>query len=256
MGTGTGFFFNLTVDEDLMVPLVITNKHVVKGKSKGKFFLTQTDSEGNPILQRHFKVGFDVQFEQMWTFHPDPMIDLCAMPIGQLLSAAKVLKANLFYKALDQKLIPTSEQLRELDVVEDIFMIGYPNGIWDSFNNKPIIRKGITATHPKIDYNGNKEFMIDAACFPGSSGSPVIIYNNKTHIAKDGRILGQGKLIFLGVLYAGPQHTATGELKIINVPTVQKEVAISRIPNNLGIVIRSEEILGFVEIFKKKFKGK
>ncbi len=44
-------------------------------------------------------------------------------------------------------------------------MIGYPNGIWDEANNMPIIRRGITATHPNFNYNGKPEFMIDAACF-------------------------------------------------------------------------------------------
>lgn len=52
-------------------------------------------------------------------------------------------------------------------------MVGYPDGIWDEFNNQPIVRRGITATHPKNDFNGKGEFLIDAVCFPGSSGSPV-----------------------------------------------------------------------------------
>ena len=60
----------------------------------------------------------------MWTFHPDPNIDLCAMPIGQLLTAASKLGSTLFYKTFDKSIIPNSQQLDELDVVEDILMIG------------------------------------------------------------------------------------------------------------------------------------
>jgi hypothetical protein len=33
--------------------------------------------------------------------------------------------------------------------------IGYPNGLWDEFNNIPFFMKGITATHPNINYKGN-----------------------------------------------------------------------------------------------------
>lgn len=57
-------------------------------------------------------------------------------------------------------------QLGELSAIEDIIMIGYPDGIWDSINNQPIIRRGITATQPKNNFNGKQEFLIDAACSP------------------------------------------------------------------------------------------
>ena len=46
----------------------------------------------------------------------------------------------------------------------------------------------------------------------------------------------------MGTLYAGPQSTATGEIKIINVPTVQTPITLSSIPNNLGFVIKLERI--------------
>ena len=59
-------------------------------------------------------------------------------------------------------------------MVEDVLMIGYPNGLWDTTHNMPIIRRGTIATDIKLDYNEKKEFVIDAACFPGSSGSPVL----------------------------------------------------------------------------------
>ena len=70
-------------------------------------------------------------------------------------------------------------------------MIGYPIGLIDEYNNKPIVRKGITATTYNIDYNGKKEFLIDIACFPGSSGSPIFIRRDGLGIAKD----SQGKQI-------------------------------------------------------------
>lgn len=43
-------------------------------------------------------------------------------------------------------------------------------------------RRGITATNINFDYNGKKEFVIDAACFPGSSGFPVFIWKVVIHI--------------------------------------------------------------------------
>jgi hypothetical protein len=38
--------------------------------------------------------------------------------------------------------------------------------------------------------------------------------------------LGGMRLKLLGILYAGPQHTATGEIEIVNVPVKQQPVAI------------------------------
>ena len=254
IATGSGYFFNFSYPDNKVVQTVITNRHVVEGMNKGRFLLTKADKNNNPIIDQHFKIDFSTDFEKMWTFHPDPDVDLCAMPIGQLLAAAKHLNTELFFRAFDKQLIPNHEQLLDLDVVEDILMIGYPNGIWDSHNNMPIVRKGTTATHPNINYNGKKEFMIDAACFPGSSGSPVILYNRSGYSTKNGGFnIGGSRAYFLGTLYAGPQHTATGEIQVIDVPTLQKPVTFSRIPNNLGIVIKSEKILDFEDIFKKKF---
>ena len=109
-------------------------------------------------------------------------------------------------------------------------MIGYPNGIWDATNNMPILRKGITATHPNIDYEGRLEFLIDAACFPGSSGSPVFLFNTNGWTNRDGSMSLGSRVKLLGVLSSGPQHTTTGEVRIVTVPTQQRAVAISTHP--------------------------
>ena len=148
-------------------------------------------------------------------------------------------------------LISDDDKLKELSALEDIVMIGYPNGIWDEVNNKPIIRKWVTATHPCLDYNGKKELMIDAACFPGSSGSPVFILNEGSYTDKLGNTyMGQTRVFLLGTLYAGQQHTTEGEIKIINVPTSQLPISISRIHNNLALVIKAERIKELEQLFE------
>ena len=127
-------------------------------------------------------------------------------------------------------------------------MVGYPNGLWDAVNNMPIFRKGSTATHPNFDYNGKKEFLIDIAAFPGSSGSPVMIFNQGGYQDKKGNVfMGKDRVILLGVLYAGLQHTATGE--IIISPNLQNPVALSKIPNNIGIVLKAERISELEPLF-------
>ena len=144
---------------------------------------------------------------------------------------------------MSRSFLPTADELEDLSALEEILMIGYPNGIWDATNNMPILRRGITATHPNIDYEGRKEFLIDAACFPGSSGSPVFLFNTSAWTDRKGNtMMGGPRVKLLGLLYAGPQHTATGEVRIVTVPTQQRAIALSSIPNNLGLVIKAARL--------------
>jgi len=133
-------------------------------------------------------------------------------------------------------------------------MIGYPNGLWDELHNLPIIRKGITATHPGLRLNGKPEFLIDAACFPGSSGSPVFLANIGGYISGRAHILGGNRIYLLGTLYTGPQHTTTGEIFAINVPTDTKSIVSGLIPNNLGYVIHSSELSALEEAVRGSLK--
>lgn len=84
-------------------------------------------------------------------------------------------------------------------VIEDITFIGYPSGLYDERNKISIIRQGITATPIWNNFRGEKAFLIDAGVFPGSSGSPVFIYNRGTYPSKDGIILGN-RLLFVGII--------------------------------------------------------
>ncbi len=251
IGTGTGFFFTFTLTDNKSVPAIVTNKHVIEGAKQGKFHFNLADENGQPLKATHTSFIIN-NFQAAWIPHPDDNVDLCVMPIAPLLSQAEQQGKKIFFITLDKSLILNPDEISELIAFEEVIMIGYPNGIWDSVNNMPIIRKGITATHPNLDYNGKLEFMIDAACFPGSSGSPVYLFNLGGYTTKaGGTVIGGARIKLLGILYAGPQHTATGEIEVINVPTQQKVVAFSRIPNNLGLVIKAQRLLDFDKIFQQ-----
>jgi hypothetical protein len=247
--TGTGFFFRF-LDEGLSnVPCVVTNKHVVQGAIKGKIIFSLSDADGNPINTEHMPVEYN-NFENSWIFHPEADIDLCILPIAPILQQIEEEKGRkVFFISLDKSLIPSFEQFNQLSAIEDITMIGYPNGLWDRVNNLPIIRKGITATHPKFNHNGREEFVIDAACYPGSSGSPVMIFNQGTYSSGNDVHVGTRALL-LGILFAGPQFTSTGEIVVLNVPT-SRPISVSHIPMNLGYVVKSHKLLDFEELLSK-----
>ena len=253
-GSGTGFFYRFADKGDTYVPAIVTNKHVIGGSLSGSFVLTEKDDNGKPIYGQYRRFYFD-DFQSWWRAHPDNEVDLCAMPIAPILRQAEEREIKLFYISLDKSLLLAEEQLNDLILMEDIVMVGYPNGIWDEKNNMPIFRKGITATHPNLDWNGRPEFLIDAACFPGSSGSPVFLFNQGGYATKSGGlVIGPSRVKLLGVLYAGPQHSVSGEVQIVQVPTQNVAVAVSSIPNNLGIVIKSSQLTAFDHIFERMVK--
>ncbi len=248
ISTGTGFFVFLNdfknKNEEPRVAL-ITNKHVIKGAKTGRLTLTEK-KEGKIDNTHHFNLPHD-DFESAWLPHPDNSIDLCMLNFKpyEILFEGKGIE--LFYFPIPIGIIPDKKTIESFDTLEEVIMIGYPNGIWDSYNNKPIFRKGVTATDFRLNYNNKKEFLIDIAVFGGSSGSPVLL----TRVAYDENKNPHREVYFLGILYAGFQHRANGEIKIVEIPQTHKTLIETLIPNNLGIVIKSNRIIDFRNLFYK-----
>nr|WP_279169241.1 serine protease [Providencia huaxiensis] len=251
VSSGTGYFFDFLVDGDFSVPCIVTNKHVINGSKEGKFHLTLQKDDGSIDLGNYMAILFN-NFESMWIKHPELDVDLAIFPLAPIFRQLEMDGKKFYSVRLRKENLADDTLLSTLSSMEDIIMIGYPNGIWDEKHNLPIIRKGITATHAKLPYNDKFEFMIDAACFPGSSGSPVFLANIGSFIDKNGNLCAGSRIALLGTLYAGPQHIATGEVRVINIPIADKPIAISTIPNNLGLVIQASKLEDFEGILLEK----
>jgi hypothetical protein len=177
-----------------------------------------------------------------WVLHPDDNVDLCALVIRDVFAA---FQKHAFFKAITSNLIPSQEQLEELGAVEDILlMIGYPSGLWDKVNNYPLMRRGITASHPAVDHevDGVPMTVIDIASFPGSSGSPVFVYNHGTFANKKGDIVVGRRLLLLGVLASGPVLLEDGKIVTRNIPTAAVAVPQMPVRLNLGYIVKSSEL--------------
>jgi hypothetical protein len=99
--------------------------------------------------------------------HPDCTVDLCAILLGPMVNLWK--QANpgraVFYKILTENLIMKNDELELLDVAEQVLMVGCPNGIWDEHNGFPLFRRGVTASHPALNFQGRPEFALDIGGF-------------------------------------------------------------------------------------------
>jgi hypothetical protein len=243
--TGTGFFFNFKLN-NLYVPVIITNKHVINNNHKEKVNIFLHLKNQQAPDSENMNVSFDAD----WHFHHKQDLCFCfANPLFEYIKQIK--KKEVYYIPITEELIWNNLKLEGLSAIEDVVMVGYPNGLWDQKHNLPLFRKGITATHPAIDFNNENIGAVDIACFPGSSGSPIFILNEGSYQDKGGFNVGSNRLIFLGILFAGPTTNAEGELIIENIPTQQKILPVTPLMINLGYYIKATELLAFRTLIEK-----
>lgn len=248
-GSGTGFLFSHKFNEN-EYPFIVTNKHVVQGADKGGITFVKRNGE-QPKLGDAFRVDFD-KFESQWIGHPDQNVDIAVIPLVPIIEFIKAQGTEVFYRTVSTENIPNVEQQKELDAFEEIVFIGYPNGIWDSKNFLPIMRKGTTATPIYIDYENEKKFLIDASVFGGSSGSPVFIYQSGTYATKGGPARVGTKFYFVGVVAAVYFKTDAHDIVSLPIPTNMKNYAIDKEMIDLGIIFKAETVVGAIEHAIKK----
>jgi len=237
IGTGTAFYTIFNRDNNSIQPVLITNKHVVDGADTISIICHIADLETNEPTNRLVKLT--VALHNTLINHPEDDIDLCAISIASILQQAIDQKTPIFFAPVTMSWIPDEEEWQYFDAIEDITMIGCPRGLTDEKNNFPIVRKGITATSPNKDYNGRKEFMVDMACFPGSSGSPIFLYNENGFLNRKTQAyhMGETRLKLIGILYGGPTLTNSGQI-ILN-KGFEFEVSSMM---HLGFAIKSTEL--------------
>ena len=142
---GTGFFYMFPLEEEgKCLIYLVTNRHLAQNMKEIKFGISKEGSDGSPIFEPPVFLVYNMPDAIL--YHPNESIDLCAIPVTYLFNDREMKGLKLFYKSISSDNIPDKGQWENLEPVEDILLIGYPNALWDKQNNMPLVRKGITAT--------------------------------------------------------------------------------------------------------------
>jgi hypothetical protein len=247
---GTGFLVRVDLPSKpgSALILLVSNKHVFEG---GKGFVVAfhkkkpavSEPDLGQVLRFHAKDYSDVYFP-----HPSSNVDLACVNISSVIDQ---LHTQIYYKFLDVSLFANFSE-PDLDAGNRIIFIGYPDNRYDKVHNLPIVRNGIIASHPKVDFNGEPQFIVDAQVFPGSSGSPVFLNMKEAEFNRGQIVLGGNRSPYLlvGVISATMvRHNVVDFLPTQLVPSIQEVIG-------LGLVFKSTALLDLIhDILKNPTKS-
>lgn len=178
INAATGFFWG---DDERSELYFITNRHVVIDENEGyypdeirlKLHRNPKKPNANPIYTISL---YNENDEHVWLEHPrnqevkrqEKMIDVVAIKLDKnIISFEYYIESFKFHNYACR-----------LSNWDDLAVIGYPEGIYDTKNNYPIIRRATLASAPSVPFEKEPKILIDAQLHPGTSGSPVLSPTN------------------------------------------------------------------------------
>lgn len=254
---GTGFFYEFFVDT-IKFTAIVTNKHVVENSTYGRLTFKEQNRSVSATQKNSFIINIK-DFYKKWIDHPNE--DLSILPFKPIKEQFKQeYNKEIEYTWFTEDLIPKTSDSLKISSIEKVLMIGYPKALWDSINNFPIIRQGLTATPFFSDFNNQKRFLIDIPTFNGSSGSPVLLYSTDPYWKDTNTLMTEYRAFLLGIVVESYNYDAEGRIITENKDNqVEDSLKIERnyktevtLPFNIAIVIKSERLSDFIPLIKSK----
>jgi len=169
-GNATGFFY-----KHKGRLYFITNRHAVIDEEfqPDKIILNLHINKNDLAKNREFPIHLYEKGEPKWLEHPDVAkdIDVVALPV-EMPSCFYVTPFSRINLILGRD--PNIESIH-VPIGDDVLIIGYPEGLYDSAHNTPIIRRGSLASLYPLQHQDIPRFLIDARLHKGTSGSPVLL---------------------------------------------------------------------------------
>lgn len=221
--SATGFFFDFEIDGQ-RVPVLVSNRHVFESFDNLQIRVRASNTD-NPEERFTSYMRYTINMSRPVTkviLHPQSDIDLAIIPLAPIHHQLAKEGKHLSNYSISERILISESELRSLSAVENLIMPGCPLGIYDEANNLPILRRGITASHPAHAFKGNHVFLSDIACFPGSSGSPIFLYDpfGYPDYQNHEYNLCTSRIRLLGVQCRGYSHPETNQF--INLAVAQQ----------------------------------
>jgi V8-like Glu-specific endopeptidase len=225
---------------------LVTAKHVVidlrTGQPKDRSMQAFFNSKEGGIVSRSID-EIKLQAPVDWMFHPNKDVDVAIIPFGLDPHRDDVL-------TISDNLFLSTDRLYEL---YDIFFLSYQPGIKPHNKITPIIRTGNISL-----LNDDNTFYIDAAAFPGNSGSPVFLKPSPIRFDSGSISIGGDQLggKFIGIIgeYVPYQEyaisTQTGRLRAV----FEENTGLSKVWSVLFIkeIIKSDKFKEQINKLSKK----
>jgi hypothetical protein len=261
---GTGFLISYDYENDKKSIFLITNKHVIEGGAAWKILFNVSNCNipiDAPIFGN--QIGADIGNSQyilrnnmyelispniddgVWIKHEK--YDIAITNFTRMYAILVRNKKTPFIRTFNYKHFPKQEDIEnEIDAIEDVFIIGYPNALFDPKTLIPIVRQGITATPFTLDFENEPIFLIDASIFPGSSGSPVLLLDRNIQYKQNKRSIMQRSFL-LGIVSAVHIENNYDEIFQMNIPVHLRKFIKSTQYLDLGIVYKSSIIQNMID---------
>jgi hypothetical protein len=189
---GTGFFYHNLSSHQLFL---ITNRHVIINEHEDYYpNVMRIKLHTNPSdLTQNSDYDIDLYDggKKLWIESKQ----VCADVVAIRLERSQLTQRHfiIIYFA-SNNLLPTNMLLY---VAEDVFVMGYPKGIYDEIHNLPIIRNGIISSAYPVYFNKNPYFLVDSNLEEGTSGSPVMTKFRYIRRTSGGGIVFSGPSFYL-----------------------------------------------------------
>lgn len=167
--SATGFFYA----QDLKV-YFITNRHIVVDETDWFFpeelrlelHIDKNDLTKNKVFSIPLRNGED---KPTWLEHPakGKDIDVVALPVD--------LPRDFYFMSFNKENLLRDDIYFDVSFGNDLLVVGYPLGFYDSTHNTPIIRNATIASVYPLPFQDKDYFLIDSHLHEGTSGSPVIL---------------------------------------------------------------------------------
>lgn len=265
LGTATGFLYK----KDNIIYL-ITNRHVVTGKDNDshKYINSLAQMPSDILIQniwqysdvskkslnnkRHVSLQLydEDDNKPIWLIHPKygEHIDVVACPLWKFEEGDELDDMQEYSKLHCITDIPFTDEM-DINVADDVFVIGYPFGNTAvEKSHMPIWKRATIASEPYLNYfsDGRPSFLIDTTTRPGMSGAPVIAYAPNGYKNKWGKEFKNKGTKLLGV-YSGRSkfEQKPHQAYLENLSNTQVEAIIDEYETRtpyLGVVWKKEII--------------